>query len=320
MHALHLTAPFAFAHRTDQPTPQPGPGQASVRLSAAAICGSDLPKVRSTADHRSGRAGFPIHECTGRIQHADPATGLTPGQRVLAMPVADHGLAEIYLAEASATHLITIEDLTDAQATLIQPLATVLYATSKLDADLAGRHVTVLGLGPIGLLAAHVLSRRGAVVTGVDPVARDADLLAAFGIAHHVRDTAAAWAGHHPDPADVCLEAVGHQQHTLRDAIALTGHGGTVLAMGVPDEPDYIVPYEAFLRGNLTLLASITPPWRQWFPPAEAYLGRHVDDLSTLLTHQFPVTDAAQAYRTYDRPAADRLKVVLTAEWTGGRP
>lgn len=319
MHALHLTAPFAFDHRTDQPVPEPGPGQVSVRLAAAAICGSDLPKVRSTADHRSGSTGFPIHECVGHIQHADPTTGLKPGQRVLAMPLEEQGLAEIYLAHRGATHLVTADHLTDAQATLIQPLATVLYAIGKLGPDLAGRHVTVLGLGPIGLLAAHVLSRRGATVTGVDPVDRDPDILTGFGVTHHVHDTAAAWARQNPEPAQVCLEAVGHQQHTLRDAITLTGHGGTVLAMGVPDEPDYVFPYETLLRGNLTLIGSITPPWQQWFAPAETYLCQHIDDLTMLLTHQFPVTEAAQAYQTYDRPASDRLKVVLTADWTGGR-
>lgn len=320
MHALHLTAPFAFAHRTDLPVPEPGPGQIIVQLAAAAICGSDMPKVRSTADDRSGSTGFPIHECVGHLLHADAASGLQPGQRVLAMPIHDQGLAEIYLAETGATHPITADHLTDAQATLIQPLATVLYAVSKLGTDLAGRTVTVLGLGPIGMLAAHVLSRRGADVTGVDPVDRDPDILTAFGITRHVRDTAAAWARRNPEPAQLCLEAVGHQQHTLREAITLTGHSGTVLAMGVPDEPHYVFPYETFLRRNLTLIASITPPWQQWFAPAEHYLSQHLNELTALLTHQFPVTEAAHAYQAYDQPAADRLKVVLTADWTGDQP
>ncbi|MFF1612219.1 zinc-binding dehydrogenase [Amycolatopsis sp. NPDC058278] len=316
MHALQLKGPFDFDHRTDAPTPQPGPGQISVRLAAAAICGSDMPKVRSTADPRSGTTGFPIHECVGYLLDADPATGLRPGSRVLAMPVQEQGLAEIYLADTAATHTVAGDHLTDAQATLIQPIATVLYAAGKLGADLTGRRVTVLGLGSIGLLAAHVLSRRGAVVTGVDPIHRDPAITAAFGVIHHVRDTAAAWARRDPEPAEICLEAVGHQQRTLRDAITLTGHSGTVLAMGVPDEPDYVVPFETLLRRNLTLIGSITPPWQDWFGPAEDYLCRHLDELALLLTHRFTVIDVAAAYQLYDRPAADRLKVILTADWT----
>ena len=315
MHALQLKGPFDFDHRTDVPAPQPGPGQISVRLAAAAICGSDMPKVRSTADRRSGSAGFPIHECVGYVVDADPATGLRPGSLVLAMPVQEQGLAEIYLADVAATHVVAADHLTDSQATLIQPIATVLYAAGKLGADLTGRRVTVLGLGPIGLLAAHVLAGRGAVVTGVDPVHRDPAITDAFGVTYHVRDTAAAWTRRQPEPAEICLEAVGHQQHTLRDAIALTGHSGTVLAMGVPDEPDYVIPFETLLRRNLTLIGSITPTWQDWFDPAEGYLCQHLDELALLLTNQIAVTDATAAYQLYDRPAADRLKVILTADW-----
>ncbi|WIV60711.1 zinc-dependent alcohol dehydrogenase [Amycolatopsis nalaikhensis] len=316
MHALQLKGPFDFDHRTDAPAPHPGPGQISVRLATAAICGSDMPKVRSTADRRSGTTGFPIHECVGYVVDADPATGMQAGRRVLAMPVQEQGLAEVYLAELAATHAVAADHLTDAQATLIQPIATVLYAAGKLAADLSGRRVTVLGLGPIGLLTAHVLSRRGAVVTGVDPVIRDPALTAAFGLTRHVRDTAAAWVRRDPEPAEICVEAVGHQQHTLRDAITLTGHSGTVLAMGVPDEPDYVVPFETLLRRNQTLIGSITPTWQEWFGSAEAYLCRHLDELGLLLTHHVAITDAASAYRLYDRPAADRLKVILTADWS----
>jgi L-iditol 2-dehydrogenase len=110
------------------------------------------------------------------------------------------GLAEIYLADTTATHAITADHLTDAQTTLIQPLATVLYATEKLGADLDGVRATVLGLGPIGLPASHVLAHRGAEVTGVDPIDRDPAIVTTFGITHHIRDTAAAWSRRDPDP------------------------------------------------------------------------------------------------------------------------
>ncbi|MFJ7212755.1 hypothetical protein [Amycolatopsis sp. NPDC098790] len=41
-----------------------------------------------------------------------------------------------------------------------------------------------------------------------------------------------------------------------------------------------------------------------------------MDKLGLLLTHHLAITDAASAYRLYDRPAADRLKVILTADWS----
>ncbi|MGW1976521.1 zinc-dependent alcohol dehydrogenase [Streptomyces sp. NPDC001889] len=319
MHALRLRAPQTFEPVPDTPAPRPRPGEVTVRLAAAALCGSDLPKFRSTADPRSGRPGFPVHECVGTIAEAAPDTGLHPGQRVLAMPDDECGLAEVYRAHRDTTHPITADRLTDAQATLIQPIATMLYATAKLG-DVTGARVTVIGLGPIGLICAHILSRRGARVTGVDPTPRSEGITRAFGITRHIQDTAAALTtrtrAH--EPADICVEAVGHQQRTLRDAIASTRHSGTVLALGVPDDAEYALPYDQLLRANLTLKASITPPWQQVFAPAEDYLTTHLDTLKLLITHTFPVTDATTAYRAYAEPAPDRLKVIISTAggWT----
>jgi L-iditol 2-dehydrogenase len=317
MHALRLRAPGAFEIVGDAAPPEPAPGQVSVRLSAAGICGSDLPKFRTTVDPRSGRVGFPVHECVGRVAAA--CGDLDAGTRVLAIPVDDRGLAETYVADLNATHAIGADHLTDEQATLIQPLATVLHATARLG-DVAGARVAVLGLGPIGLLCAHVLHHAGAEVVGADPVDRG-EVAARLGLAGVLRDASAAWptsrfAG---DPVDICVEAVGHQQRTLRDAVALTRRGGTVLAMGVPDDAEYAVPYQTFFRKNLTLTASVTPPWRQVLGPAEDYLCEHLPALSRLLTHTFSVTDATVAYHTYAHPAPGRLKVVLSTAG-GWRP
>lgn len=167
MYALRLRAPRTFESVPDAPEPDPVAGQVTVRLSAAALCGSDLPKWRSTAYPRSGRIGFPIHERVGHMTNAN-GTDLQAGQRVLAMPADECGLAELYLADRDTVHPGAASHLTDAQATLIQPVATVLYATDKLG-DVTGARVTVLGMGPIGLMCAYVLSQYGAQVTGVDP-------------------------------------------------------------------------------------------------------------------------------------------------------
>jgi L-iditol 2-dehydrogenase len=322
MHVLRLKAPGLFDTESDVPIPEPPPEHLSIRLSTAAICGSDLPKFRSTADPRSGRNGFPVHECVGHVEATPPGCDLQPGQRVLAMPVDDCGLAEVYLARRDATHLIRAEHLSDGQATLIQPLSTVLHAINRLTTlvDVTDAHAVVLGLGPIGLLCAHVLNQRGAHVTGVDPVARSHDLLSAFGVSNHLQDTASAWerSRYARQPIAICVEAVGHQQRTIRDAITLTSHGGTILAMGVPDDREYAVPYETLLRKNLTLTTSITPPWRESFGQAEHYLLTHLNTLSLLLTESLPITEATQAYRSYATPAPDRLKVLLStkAAWT----
>jgi hypothetical protein len=47
----------------------------------------------------------------GHVVATPPGCDLQPGQRVLATPVDDCGLAEIYLARRDATHLIQAEHL-----------------------------------------------------------------------------------------------------------------------------------------------------------------------------------------------------------------
>jgi threonine dehydrogenase-like Zn-dependent dehydrogenase len=295
------------------PCTNPGPGKVIVRLAAAAICGSDIPKYHSTVDLRSGLVGYPIHECVGRVV-ASACADLVPGSRVLAMPLDNCGLVEMYLAEHTAIHRIRNESLTDVQATLIQPLATVLHAVSALD-NIAGARVAVIGLGPIGLLCAHVLRQRGAAtIIGVDPVDRH-DVSARFGLASQLNDISAAWATsiHSREFIDVCVEAVGHQQSTLRDAIKITRRGGTVLALGVPDDSEYVVPYQEFFRKNLTLKASVSPYWPTALAAAEDYLTANLAALSLLITHTFDIADTNTAFRTYAVPSPGRMKVALTA-------
>jgi threonine dehydrogenase-like Zn-dependent dehydrogenase len=290
------------------------PGQVIVRLSAAAICGSDIAHYGSAVHARSRRAGFPVHECVGRVvASSDP--DVATGDRVLAMPTSNCGLMEMYTARSSSTHRIRCTSLTDADATLIQPLATVLHAVAMLG-DVSGARVAIIGLGPIGLLCAHLLRSRGAdTVIGIDPVDRS-EFGTAFGLGTQLCDVSAAWAasGLGDAPADICVEAVGHQQRTLADAVVIARPGGTILALGIPDEPDYTWPYERFFRKNLTLRTSVTPPWHQLFGPAEDYLVAHLPTLSRLITHRFDIADVDVAYRTYERSAKGRAKVVVTAE------
>ena len=322
MRAFRMAEPSLLVP-TDIPAPSDDlmPGQVIIRLSAAAICGSDIAHYRSAADSPAWRAGFPVHECVGRVA-ASAIPDVDIGDRVLAMPTSNCGLMEMYIARSSSTYRIRCQSLSDAEATLIQPLATVLHAVAMLG-DVSGARVAIIGLGPIGLLCSHLLRSRGAApVIGIDPVDRS-EFGAAFGLGTQLRNVSAAWAASAlgDQSTDICVEAVGHQQYTLADAVVIARPGGTILALGVPDEPDYTWPYERFFRKNLTLRTSVTPSWHKLFGPAEDYLVAHLPALSRLITHKFDIADVNVAYRTYEQPAKGRAKVVVTTEsWNRNGP
>jgi L-iditol 2-dehydrogenase len=294
------------------------PGRVLVRLQAGGICGSDLPSFRGRRNpfvDFYGEPGYPLHELVGEVV-GSTAEDLPTGTRVVGWAEGHRGLAEYFVARAD--NLLALDgELSAVEATVIQPLCTVLHALDRI--DVAGRRVAVIGQGSIGLLFSHALKARGAAsVTGVDRVDRR-DVAAAFGVDDPVWDDSAAWSAG-LDPAEgpqVVVEAVGHQTGTLEDAVLAAAPGGTVLAFGVPDDTHYPFPFTAFFRKHLTLLAGATTDRRDALAQAAEYLREHRDLLAPYITDVLPVARAQEAFELAVRPAPGRLKVVLDAGYGG---
>ena len=176
------------------------------------------------------------------------------GARIVGWAEGHRGLAEYFVAREDA--IVELDDeLSDVEATVVQPLCTVLHQLDRLG-DVEGRRVAVIGQGPIGLLFSHALKARGAAhVIGVDRVDRG-DCAEAFGVDEVVWDDASAWAASlDEDRPEIVVEAVGHHAGPLEAAVEALAPGGTVLAFGVPDESHYAFPFTAFFRKHATLIA-----------------------------------------------------------------
>ena len=221
------------------------------------------------------------------------------------------GLAEYFVARGDS--VLQIDDsLSPAQATVIQPLCTVLYAVDRLG-DVAGRRAAVIGQGPIGFLFSHALKARGAAhVTGVDRIDRR-EAAGAFGVDECVWDTSSRWAESLERDArpDIVVEAVGHQAATLNDAVAALAQQGTLLAFGVPDETHYAFAFAQFFRKNATLIGGITEDRTRSLGQARDYLRRYPELLEPYITDVFPVAEAQAAFELAVQPAAGRMKIVL---------
>jgi len=316
MWAHRLIAPGQFETvEVDEPG-EPGPGRVVARFEAGGICGSDLPSflgVRDLLVGRShGKAGFPLHELVGVVE-ASAAEDLPVGTRVVGWAEGHLGLVERFVAQADGVCALD-DELASVQATVIQPLCTVLYAVRRLG-DVRGARVAVLGQGSIGMLFSYVLKAAGAGhVTGVDPIDRR-DVAEAFGVDAMQWDTSSGWAASLGDDArpDIVVEAVGHQAATLEDAVEGVAHGGTVLAFGVPDDSHYAFPFARFFRKDGTLLAGITRDRTRSLEIARDYLVEHREMLDAYITDVFPVAETQAAFELAVKPTAGRLKVVLKA-------
>jgi L-iditol 2-dehydrogenase len=306
MWAYAIAAPGRF-ERVEVERPAAGDGRVLARLLAGGICGSDLPSFvgrRNTFVDFYGQPGYPLHEVVGEVVEGE----LPAGTRIVGWAEHHLGLAEYFVARVDA--ITPIDEFTDVEATVVQPLCTVLHQLDRIP-DVRGKRAAVIGQGSIGLLFSQALKARGAAsVTGVDRVDRS-DVAAAFGVDEVVTDDAAAWARDLDAGFDVVVEAVGHHAGPLEAAVTALAPHGTVLAFGVPDESHYAFPFTAFFRKHGTLIAGAATDRAAALARAREYLLEHRALLEPYITTVAGVHEAQRAFETALQPTAGRLKVVL---------
>lgn len=289
-----------------------------VKTEWATLCASDIAFFAGNKRHRTYplEPAAPIHECVGEVMESS-SVSFRPGDRVLAIPDENKGLAEIFLARASKAVVLPGEINDYGAACLIQPLSTVMSSIDRLG-DISGKSVAVVGLGPMGLLLCWYAAVRGAgTVVGIDPVAERCRIAGKLGearticsrsieVAHTARSFPREW-----EPVDICMEAVGHQMDTINDCLELVRKYGTVVAFGVPDSTVYALEYEVFFRKNALLMATVTPEWAEYLVKARDLYLENVEVLSLLATPRMPVREAEKAFRMYERHEEGVLKAVL---------
>lgn len=294
-----------------------GPDEVRLRFLAGGICGSDLPKftgVVGPSVKEGAGLGFPLHEVVGEVIEST-SDRLRVGDRAVGWAQFSRGLRERFTSPDDLLYPVPAE-LSDTEAVVLQPLGTAVHALNRLEAALDGGldryDAAVLGLGPLGLLFTHLLATRGArSVVGVDPVDRGG-VAAAFGVSELVTATSGEWAAGLGDVRPgITIEAVGHQEGTLADAIHAAAPHGHVYAFGVPDVEDYGIPFGTLFRKHLTLHAGTTVNWSRALGAAAEHLLKFRSDFAGYVTHVLPVTEAQRAFDLCTTATPDRIKVVI---------
>jgi 2-desacetyl-2-hydroxyethyl bacteriochlorophyllide A dehydrogenase len=183
MKALVYTAPRKLEFK-DWPDPEPGAGEALVRIRAAAVCGSDL---HGWLGHSRGRVPPLVlgHEVAGEVVEVrDSKAGFKPGESVTVYPLIGCGtcmyctsgrdylcprrkLLGMHVAGGFAEYLrvpvSNLEalpaDLDFTRGALVEPLACGVHM-ARLAAEDRGP-LAILGAGPIGLMALQAARQLG---------------------------------------------------------------------------------------------------------------------------------------------------------------
>lgn len=316
MYAGHIVARGRI-ELVDAPEPSlddsPG-GEIIFQPELACLCGSDMPYFNGGGHDYPLPVGYSLHEMVGQVV-ATSGTRFRPGERVLAVPLRQHGFFERFrLTDARAIPLDTRRPAEE--ALLAQPLGTVLFAMKKIGSVL-DQDVAVVGQGPIGQMFNAVLRNLGArEIIGLDRVDARLEISRRMGATakvHVERDdpVAAIGAVTAGQPPAIVVEAVGHHEIALDLCARICARGGRILSFGVPSHGIERVDYRALFYNNLSIVTSVDPDFTRDFPLAMRWIGEGRVDLRPLLTHRFAVSDVQQAFETFRDRRDGAQKVLL---------
>jgi NADPH2:quinone reductase len=278
--------PSALVLAEDAPVPMPGPGQALIRVEAAAANFADTLLIEGKYQDRPPFPFAPGGEVAGRIAAlGSGVAGPPPGTRVLAMTY-HGGFAEYALA--AGTHFVPVPDGIDAvtAAALLYAYGTTLHALRDRAALRPGETVLVLGAsGGAGLAAVQVAKAMGAgrviaaaAASRLDACrAAGADALVDYGAADW-RDRVKAAAG--PAGVDVVYDPVGGPY--AEPALRALGWGGRYLVVGFAAGEIPRAPLNLVLLKEASILGVFYGTWVAKQPEANrALLGQLFDWILT---------------------------------------
>ncbi|HEX3212281.1 MAG TPA: zinc-binding alcohol dehydrogenase [Actinomycetota bacterium] len=323
--AVHFVAPRRIELREVE-VPDPPAGHILVATEWSGISsGTELLAYRGEVDPDlpldetlgvlAGTFAFPFrygYSAVGRVVR--PAAPFQEGQRVFAFhPHQDRFVADV-------REVIPVDGLDPRAATLYPTVETALQVCLDASPRL-GETVVVVGLGAVGILAAALLIRTGAVVLGSDPEPARQAAARAFGVRaidpDDLAEVVAAETGRRG--ADLVVEVSGNPQ-ALAGSLGLLAHEGTaVICSWYGTKPVSLPLGAAFHRRRLalrstqvsTLPAALTARWDRRRRAELAWRLARELPLAVLATHAFAFEQAAEAYACADRKEGGLIHAAL---------
>jgi len=329
------------------PRPEPAPGEALIRVAAAGVCGSDVPRV-----FEHGTYAFPLvpgHEFSGTVEAVAAADSSLIGARVAVKPlipcgrcrfcqIGSYGQCTAYdyvgsrsngaFAEYVTAPIANLVPLADnvslIDASLSEPAAVALHALRQGGVE-PGDTVAILGTGPIGMLIAQWARIWGArQVLLIDIDQHKLDLAERLGLG-------APFNSRQGDPlewsqgvtagrgVDLVIEAAGAAV-TFAQALLLARPLGRVVIMGNP-AGDVRLPQSTvsqLLRKQLTVRGTWNShfsalPVDEWRVVADM-LAQERLDIDSIISHRVPLSEGVAALEMMRDRSESYNRVVLVNE------
>lgn len=282
-----------------------------LEVGSASICGSDLTllgwNLPTTLGHEFAGTVDGVAYCVEPTVRCGDCDQCRIGATQRCRGSAPHGIIGVAfdggLADRVAVPADCLVPLPDglavADASLVEPLAVSWHALKRAAAA-PGERVLVVGGGSVGLLT----------VAAARAMALDVDL-----DARHDHQRAAGdrlGAGSPRGQYDITVEAAGTDT-ALATCVRRTTPGGRIALVGMA-QSDRQVPSIPFVMNELSLLGCNcydSGGGGREFARAAAVLAADPEIADTVITHRFPLAEAAEAFRVAADRGSGAIKVVL---------
>ena len=327
----------------------PGPGEVLVQITAVGICGSDLHiyKDGGIEDTHISSPFILGHEFAGVVREVGPAATdgqglpLSIGQRVALDPAMPCGYCEYcergdpnlcpqivfcghYPEEGALSEFRRMPSrncfpvpasISDAEAMLLEPLGVALHALHLAKVRL-GESAAILGAGPVGLL---ILSL--ARLQGIRPLWVTEPLPWRAALAERCGADRVMGPGEDPVQAihketqgrgvDVVFEAAWGEE-TVQQAMEIASPGGRVVLVGISAEDRLSMKASGMRRKGLTV--KMSRRMKHTYPATIRIAEEGRIPLGMLVSHQYPLEQAAVAYEANARYAEGVVKVMISPQ------
>ncbi len=337
---------FGRQHRfhTDLPVPQPGPGEALVKVDASGICAADRAMWKGNAPWGLSFPFIPGHEFTGTVaalgDGAAERHGVALGDRTVAelnvthgndffrqrglyhltdtMDVMgatlDGGWAEYMIYPANAVVYKVPASLSHAAACYVEPLANAIHGVQRANIQFDDV-VVVAGAGPIGMgmiQAAQLKTPRKLILVNPGRAKRDAALKLGADMAFAPDDPALEEAIMDLTDGrgcDVYLEASG-QTAAFQRGLDLIRKAGKIVVFGVYKDRASIDLNIFGEFKELNIRGGHLAPFT--YPIALDLMARGLIDGDACVTHKYTLEDFEDALDR--KPAQDELQIKVIFE------
>lgn len=312
---------------TEAPLPQIGAHDVLIEIKKTAICGTDI-HIYNWDEWAQSALSPPVvigHEFVGVISElGKEVRGFKVGDRVsgeghltcgicrncragrrhfcrntIGVGIQRAGCFAEYLSLPAVNVFQVPDDIDDLQAAVFDPLGNAVH--TALSYDLVGEDVVITGAGPIGLMAVAIARHVGArhvVVTDVNEyrlsLAKQMGASLTVNVQHQLLSEAMDQLKM-KEGFDVGLEMSGNPQ-AFQSLLEAMNYGGHVALLGIPPQ-NTVIDWNHVIFKSLKIKGvygrEIFETWYKMSSMLQSGL-----DISSAITHQFPVDDFLQAFHT----------------------